>query len=152
LGGLPQGNLRKKLLSFLQDFPCIVKLTPRVYRIAGIFVTGEDHTSYQIDNVTYNDAARFSRDALLISNRPGEYTNAQKFFGLTNDTAAGLNVSLWLVPVTNTTAFGAPIGMTSDDNSDDFLRRSIAQAQVQLDTVAISSDGSDVSATRNWTT
>lgn len=93
--------------------------------VTGLFVDGADHTSYDIGGVTYQDAMRFSRDNLFISNRPGEFTDAQKFFKLTNDSAAGLNVSLWVVPVTNTTSGnGAPVGMTggSSSNSRAFLQ------------------------------
>ncbi|GCB23283.1 hypothetical protein AAWM_06168 [Aspergillus awamori] len=124
----------------------------RAQEVAGLFVGGADHTSYNIDGVVYEDAMRFSRDNLFISNRPGEFTDAQKFFKFTNDSAAGLNVSLWLVPVTNTSEHGAPVGMTSDGNSRSFLARAIAQAQAQLANVTISSDGSNVPSTREWVT
>ncbi|KAL3252990.1 hypothetical protein ABHI18_009790 [Aspergillus niger] len=124
----------------------------RAQEVAGLFVGGADHTSYNIDGVVYEDAMRFSRDNLFISNRPGEFTDAQKFFKFTNDSAAGLNVSLWLVPVTNTSEYGAPVGMTSDGNSRSFLARAIAQAQAQLANVTISSDGSNVPSTREWVT
>lgn len=124
----------------------------RAQEVVGLFVDGADHTYYDVGGVLYDDALRFSRDNLLISNRPGEFTDAQKFFKFTNDSAAGLNVSLWLVPVTNTTEHGAPIGMTSgdSDNSRAFLARAVAQAQVQLANVTISSDGSDVTSTQEW--
>lgn len=124
----------------------------RAQEVAGLFVGGADHTSYNIDGVVYEDAMRFSRDNLFISNRPGEFTDAQKFFKFTNDSAAGLNVSLWLVPVTNTSEYGAPVGMTSDGNSRSFLARAIAQAQAQLANVTISSNGSNVPSTREWVT
>lgn len=124
----------------------------RAQEVAGLFVDGADHESYDIDGVVYEDAMRFSRDNLFISNRPGEFTDAQKFFKLTNDSAAGLNVSLWLVPVTNTTEHGAPIGMTSGSDSRAFLASGIAQAQAQLDGVAISPDGSDVPSSQEWVT
>lgn len=124
----------------------------RAQEVVGLFVDGADHAYYDIDGVQYEDAMRFSRDNLFISNRPGEFTDAQKYFGLTNDSAAGLNVSLWLVPVTNETETGAPIGMTSDMNSRAFLTRSVAQAQAQLDGVVVSADGSDVASTQEWVT
>ncbi|THV53171.1 hypothetical protein BGAL_0057g00110 [Botrytis galanthina] len=124
----------------------------RAQEILGIFIDGADHTDYDIGGVVYEDAMRFSRDNLPISNRPGEFTDAQKFFGLTNDTAAGLNVSLWLVPVTNASDFGGPVGMTSAGNSGAFLTRAIAQAQAQLTNATISVDGSDVSSTKQWVT
>lgn len=124
----------------------------RAQEVAGLFVDGADHESYDIDGVVYEDAMRFSRDNLFISNRPGEFTDARKFFKLTNDSAAGLNVSLWLVPVTNTTEHGAPIGMTSGSDSRAFLVSGIAQAQAQLDGVAVSADGSDVPSSQEWVT
>ncbi|KAJ5716753.1 hypothetical protein N7488_002399 [Penicillium malachiteum] len=124
----------------------------RAQPVVGLFIDGADHTSYDIGGVTYDDAMRFSRDNLFISNRPGEFTDAQKFFKLTNDSAAGLNVTLWLVPTTNTTEFGAPVGMTSDGNSRTFLAKAIAQAQAELANVTISTDGSDVSSTQEWVT
>lgn len=122
----------------------------RAQEVVGLFVDGADHTSYDIAGVVYGDAMRFPRDNLFISNRPGEFTDAQKFFKLTNDSAAGLNVSLWLVPVTNTTEYGAPIGMTSDMNSRAFLAKAIAQAKAELDSVTISANGSNVANTQEW--
>lgn len=125
----------------------------RAQQVTGIFVDGADHEDYDLDGVRYQDAMRFSRDNLLIPNRPGEFTNAQKFFGLTNDSAAGLDVSLWLVPVSNASDSGAPIGMTGDGNSADFLARSVAQAQAQLDSVVVSNNnGTEVPSGRNWVT
>ncbi|PSR82147.1 hypothetical protein BD289DRAFT_438131 [Coniella lustricola] len=124
----------------------------RAEPITGIFIDGADHTYYNIDGVVYEDAERFSRDNLLISNRPGEFTDAQKYFQLTNDTAAGLDVTLWLVPVTNTTNTGAPIGMTGDDNSHAFLTKAVATAQALLANVTVSADGSDVPSTQEWVT
>lgn len=121
-------------------------------QVTGIFVDGEDHTFYDIDGVTYEDAMRFSRDNLYISNRPGEFTDAQKFFKFTNHSAAGLDVSLWLVPVTNTSETGAPIGMTSDASSRTFLSEAITQSQRYLDNVTVSVDGSDVSSDHYWVT
>ncbi|KAK6193298.1 hypothetical protein LQW54_012599 [Pestalotiopsis sp. IQ-011] len=114
----------------------------RAQEVVGLFVDGADHAYYDIDGL----------DNLFIPNRPGEFTDAQKYFGLTNDSAAGLSVSLWLVPVTNETESGAPIGMTSDMNSRAFLTRSVAQAQAQLDGVVVSADGSDVASTQEWVT
>lgn len=125
----------------------------RAHEVSGLFVDGADHTSYNIDGVVYEDALRFSRDNLFISNRPGEFTDAQKYFQLTNDSSLGLNVSLWLVPVTNTTETGAPIGMTSGSSSSRaFLELSAAQAQARLDNVTVSTDGSDVPPAVEWVT
>lgn len=122
----------------------------RAQEVVGLFIDGADHTSYDVGGTLYDDAMRFSRDNLFISNRPGEFTDAQKFFKLTNDSAAGLNVSLWLVPTTNTTEYGAPVGMTSDSNSRKFLTKAIAQAQAELNNVTISTDGSNVPSTKEW--
>lgn len=122
----------------------------RAHEVNGLFVDGADHTSYNIDGVVYEDALRFSRDNLFISNRPGEFTDAQKYFHLTNDSALGLNVSLWLVPVTNTTETGAPIGMTSGSSSRSFLERGVVEAQARLDNVTVSADGSDVPSSQEW--
>ncbi|KAJ4289049.1 hypothetical protein N0V90_011391 [Kalmusia sp. IMI 367209] len=124
----------------------------RSREINGIFVDGADHTSYNIDGVVYEDALRFSRDNLPISNRPGEFTNAQEYFKLTNDSAAGLNVSLWVVPVSNTNNSGAPVGLTGGSNSRDFLIKGVSQAQTQLDNVTVSTDGTDVPSTQEWVT
>lgn len=124
----------------------------RAQDIAGLFVDGADHTSYDVSGVVYGDAMRFSRDNLPISNRPGEFTDAQKYFKFTNDSAAGLNVSLWLVPLTNTTEYGGPVGMTSDGNSATFLSRAVTQAQALLANVTVSTDGSDVPSTQEWVT
>ncbi|KAL2275483.1 hypothetical protein FJTKL_01993 [Diaporthe vaccinii] len=122
----------------------------RAHEVNGLFVDGADHTSYNIDGVVYEDALRFSRDNLFISNRPGEFTDAQKYFRLTNDSALGLNVSLWLVPVTNTTEIGAPIGMTSGSSSRSLLERGVVEAQARLDNVTVSADGSDVPSSQEW--
>lgn len=128
----------------------------RAEQIEGIFIDGADHEFYEIDGVTYEDAMRFSRDNLFISNRPGETTSAQKYFGLTNNTAAGLDVSLWLVPVSNianTSEHGAPIGMTTSlDDGRAFLTSAIEQCQAALDNVTVSADGSDVPSTQEWIT
>ncbi|PYH90695.1 hypothetical protein BO71DRAFT_333866 [Aspergillus ellipticus CBS 707.79] len=124
----------------------------RAQEVVGLFVNGADHTNYDIGGVLYDDAMRFSRDNLFISNRPGEFTDAQKFFKFTNDSAAGLNVTLWLVPVTNTTEHGAPVGMTSDGNSRTFLAKAVAQAQAQLASVTVSSNGANVPSTQEWAT
>jgi hypothetical protein len=124
----------------------------RAQEVVGLFIDGTDHTSYNVGGVLYDDALRFSRDNLFISNRPGEFADAQKFFKFTNDSAAGVNISLWLVPVTNTTEHGAPIGMTSDGNSRAFVARAIAQAQAELANVNISTNGSDTPPTQKWVT
>ena len=122
------------------------------HEVVGLFVDGADHTSYDVGGVVYEDALRFSRDNLFISNRPGEFTDAQKYFKFTNDTSAGLNVSLWLVPVTNSTNTGGPVGITSHAESRTYLTKAISQAQSQLDNVTVSADGSDISPAKEWVT
>jgi hypothetical protein len=124
----------------------------RAQEVNGIFIDGADHSYYDIDGVQYADAMRFSRDNIFISNRPGEFTDAQKAFGFTNNTAAGLNVSLWVVPVTNTANTGAPISLTAGSNSKTFLGEAAASAQATLDGVVVSADGLDVPSSEEWVT
>lgn len=121
----------------------------RAREVQGLFVDGRDHASYTIDTTAFQDAMRFSRDNLFISNRPGEFVNAQKFFGL-NGNADGLKVSLWLVPTTDLTAAGAPVGMTSGTNSRLFLAQALRQARRWLLDVSPSADGTDVPTERRW--
>gem|GEM_PF-6081859 len=121
----------------------------RAREIRGMFTDGHDHESYIINNIAYQDAMHFSRDNLFISNRPGEFANAQKFFAL-NGNSEDLQVSLWLVPTTDPMAFGAPIGMTSGNNARRFLSKAIAQAQHWLSDISSSVNGRDIPATRRW--
>lgn len=121
----------------------------RARQVYGLLVDGRDHESYIMDNTAYQDAMRFSRDNLLISNRPGEFVNAQKFFGLIGN-ADGLKVSLWLVPTTDLTAAGAPVGMTSGTNSRRFLAQALRQARRWLLDVVPSADGTDVATEQRW--
>lgn len=123
----------------------------RAREVNGIFVDGEDHKSYNIDGKIFQDAMHFSRDNLFISNRPGEYTNAQKYFGLLNN-RDGLKVSLWLVPTTDPQAQGAPISLTSNSSAKNFLKKAIAVAKYKLANTKISSDGKDVPVTEKWVT
>lgn len=121
----------------------------RAREVQGVFVDGSDHQSYTIDRTAYQDAMRFSRDNLFISNRPGEFVNAQKFFGL-NGNAEGLKVSLWLVPTTDPTSSGAPVGMTSGPNARRFLAQALVQARRWLSEVSPSTYGTDVPPTQRW--
>ena len=110
----------------------------------GILVDGEDHGSYNIDGTEYEDAMRFSRDNISISNRCGEFTNAQKYFGFNNN-KEGMKVSLWIVPTDESCeTTGAPIGFTSNENGKEFLNRAIAFAQEKMDGAKVSKDGSDI--------
>lgn len=123
----------------------------RAREVKGLFVDGSDHRSYTIDGTVFGDAMRFSRDNLPISNRPGEYANAMKYFGLENN-PQGLKASLWLVPTTDPNAQGAPVGITSNSRARDFLTKAIATAKQKLASVAVSTDGKDVPASRKWVT
>lgn len=124
----------------------------RAIQVNGIFVDGADHKYYQIGDIQYQDAMRFSRDNIVISNRCGEFANAHKYFGLTNNTE-GLTVSLWFAPTTNyPDAMGAPAGFTTGKNASAFLTRAIAAAKEKLASVAVSTDGSDVAVGTKWTT
>jgi hypothetical protein len=123
----------------------------KAIEINGIFVEGIDHEYYQMDNVKYQDAMRFSRDNLFISNRNGEFANAHKYFGL-NDNKEGLKVSLWLVPTTDyPSVTGAPVGLTSNENAGAFLAKAIAVAKAKLGSVVVSAGGADAIG-KTWTT
>ncbi|BEV14355.1 hypothetical protein HBDW_11430 [Herbaspirillum sp. DW155] len=121
----------------------------RAREVHGVFVDGMDHRRYDIDGTAYADAMRFSRNNLLISNRPGEYANAQKYFGL-NDNHEGLKVSLWLVPTRDLEAHGAPVGITSGASARRLLARAVAIARQKLGDVVVSVDGKDVPSTAKW--
>ncbi|OYU26318.1 MAG: hypothetical protein CFE41_16945 [Burkholderiales bacterium PBB2] len=121
----------------------------RAREVHGVFVGGQDHKTYTIDGHSYADAMRFSRDNLIIANRPGEFVNAQKFFGLNNN-AEGRRVSLWLVPTTDPMSQGAPVAMTSGVEARAFLAQAIAQARGSLATAVPSVDGSDVAPKAAW--
>lgn len=123
----------------------------RAREVNGIFVDGSDHQSYNIDGTAYADAMRFSRDNIFISNRPGEYANAQKYFGL-NNSHEKLKSSLWLVPTTVLKAQGAPIGITSNSSAKAFLEKAISTARKTLASVAVSADGKDIPTTGKWVT
>ncbi len=116
----------------------------RAIPVTGVFTNGADHDSYEIDGVSYEDAMKFSRDNIIVSNRNGEFTNAQKYFGFMNNTD-GLTVTLWIAPTVGETV-GAPVGMTSDGSSDTYLERAIVWAQARLDAVEVSEDGSGLAA------
>lgn len=123
----------------------------RAREVNGIFTDGSDHHSYTIDEKAYGDAMRFSRDNLPISNRPGEYANTQKYFGL-NDNREEFKVSLWLVPTTDSTAQGAPIAITSNRNARAFLDKAITIASTSLAAVTVSTDGKNVTTGNKWVT
>ena len=82
---------------------CLFMYTPdgwiinRAKEIKGNLVDGEDHKYYKIGENKFQDAMRFSRDNIIISNRCGEYLNAHKYFGFLNKNNGEDNcdVSLW---------------------------------------------------------
>ncbi len=116
----------------------------RAREVHGVFIDGQDHKTYNIDGHNYADAIRFSRDNLSIANRPGEFVNEQKFFGLNNN-AQSRKVSLWLVPTTDPTSQGAPVAMTSGVWALAFLAQALASA-------APSADDNDAAPDAPWVT
>ena len=121
----------------------------RAREVHGVFIDGQDHKTYTIDGHSYADAMRFSRDNLIIANRPGEFVNAQKFFGLNNN-AQSRKVSLWLVPTTDPTSQGAPVAMTSGVEARALLGQAIARARESLASAVPSVDGSDLAPKAAW--
>lgn len=121
----------------------------RALEVTGILVDGEDHAFYQIGDVQYEDAMRFSRDNIIVSNRCGEFVNAQKYFGL-NNSGDGLTVSLWFVPTTDPGVMAAPAGFTTNGNAAAFLAQAIDAAREKLSGVVVSADGTDVPAGQDW--
>ncbi|MCD8368795.1 MAG: hypothetical protein LUC94_00420 [Clostridiales bacterium] len=106
----------------------------RATQVNGILVAGADHEYYQMDTVQYEDAMRFSRDNLMISNRCGEYLNAHEYFGFLAN-AGGLKVNLWLVPATDQNRQAAPAGFTSGENAAAFLALAVEMAKEKLNAV-----------------
>ena len=105
----------------------------RAIEVRGTFMGGEDHRSYLVSGVLYPDAMRFSRGAIIISNRNGEFSNAQKYFGL-HQTRKQREVSFWLMKVAGfPNRKGAPIGFTSGENAPYFLREAIEISRQRLE-------------------
>ncbi|MDR1188994.1 MAG: hypothetical protein LBK95_16355 [Bifidobacteriaceae bacterium] len=124
----------------------------RAIEIHGMYMGGEDHRSYQIDDVLYYDAMRFPRGNLLISSRNGEFANGHNYFGFNNNPQM-LKISFWLAPTTDYPATkGAPLGFTTKGNGGAFLTRALAIAREKLNSVAVSTDGKDVPVGTKWTT
>jgi hypothetical protein len=111
----------------------------RATQIKGILGDGVDHEIYEINGDTYLDAMQFSRNQVIISNRPGEMTNAHIRFRF-NGNKDGLEVSLWLVPTTYPEPHGAPIGFTTNENARTFLARAIQIAKKELESVVVPDD------------
>ncbi len=112
-------------------------------KIKGILINGEDHKFYQIGALKFQDAMRFSRDNIIISNRCGEFLNAHKYFGFLNN-KDNLNVSLWFVNSYDENRFAAPAGFTTGQNAKIFLSKAIEFSKKKLNSVVISDDGNDV--------
>jgi hypothetical protein len=121
----------------------------RARQVRGAFMGGADHQNYNIDGTVYQDAMRFSRDAIAISDRPGEYVNAQKFFGFDKD-QQGAKTGLWLVPTTDASKQGAPEALASGPDAPRFLARAVAIAKAHLAAASVSADGSDIPASGKW--
>ena len=119
----------------------------RAKEVKGAFRGGTDHKDYKIGGTLYQDAMRFSRDNIPISNRPGEYANVREYFQKTSDDAI---VSLWLVPTTDPTRQGAPVALTSGGRASAFLTEAIAAANAKLQDTRVSADGSDVPTDEMW--
>ena len=111
--------------------------------IKGILINGEDHKFYQIGALKFQDAMRFSRDNIIISNRCGEFYNVHKYFGFLNN-KDNLNVSLWFINSYDENRFGAPCGFTTGKNAKLFLSKAIEFSKNKLNSVVISDDGNDV--------
>ncbi|MFM2476845.1 hypothetical protein [Celerinatantimonas sp. MCCC 1A17872] len=120
----------------------------RAKQVQGPFLGRADHKNYTIGTVTYQDAMRFSRDNIPVSNRPGEFANAENYFGLDKDTAHKVN--LWLVPTTSAQTQGGPIAITRGMSAKVFLSKAISVAQARLNSVVVSQDGHDVPAQQHW--
>ena len=123
----------------------------RATEVHGFLINGRDHAYYQINETKYQDAMRFARDNLPISNRPGEFLNAQKFFNFPQSHKQA--VSLWLVPTTDAPhTQGAPIGFTTGQNAREFLVQAIKIAQARLNSVRACSTPSELAPETAWVT
>ena len=123
----------------------------RALEVKGILVDGADHEYYQIDDTKYQDAMRFSRNNIIISNRCGELANAHKYFGFM-DNDEELEVSLWFVPTSDDNLWAAPAGFTTGENAKVFLEKATDAAKAKLEAVTVSSDGTDVADGQDWVT
>ena len=109
----------------------------RAREIRGRLTGGRDHEYYQINTTRYEDAMRFSRDNLPISNRCGEYLNTHEYFGFTG---GDKEVSLWFVHTSDPDLQAAPAGFTSGRNAAAFLSEAIAFAEDALRSSVNASD------------
>ena len=99
----------------------------RAREVRGPLADGKDHGWYQIGPTRYQDAMRFSRNNLPISNRCGEYLNTHRYFGLMGE--ASPEVSLWFVPTADPALQAAPAGFTSGENAPVFLSAALKTAK-----------------------
>ena len=124
---------------------CLFMYTPdgwiinRAKEIKGNLVDGEDHKYYKIGENKFQDAMRFSRDNIIISNRCGEYLNAHKYFGFLNKNNGEDNcdVSLWFIQTLDENKFGAPCGFTSGKSAKFFLQKAIELSKKKLSDISL---------------
>ena len=124
---------------------CLFMYTPsgwiiqRAKEVRGKLIDGEDHKYYQIGEKKFQDAMRFSRDNIIISNRCGEYINAHKYFGFLNlnDNNNDNEVSLWFIHSLDEKRFGAPCGFTSGKSAKLFLQKAIEFSKKKLDVICL---------------
>ena len=119
--------------------------------VKGILTKGKDHEYYQIGEQKYQDAMRFSRDNIIISNRCGEYLNSHKYFGFLGN-EQNLEISLWFINNIDKNRYGAPCGFTSGKNAKAFLLKAMEISQKKINSVIISEDGSSVEKGQKYVT
>ncbi len=115
----------------------------RAKEVKGKFINGEDHKFYQIGEKQFQDAMRFSRDNIIISNRCGEYLNTHKYFGLLN-MKDDSEVSLWFIHSTDKNRYGAPCGFTSGRFGRYFLLKAIECCKKKLDSIIVDENGKNL--------
>jgi len=115
----------------------------RAKEVKGKFINGEDHKFYQIGEKQFQDAMRFSRDNIIISNRCGEYLNTHKYFGLLN-MKDDSEVSLWFIHSTDKNRYGAPCGFTSGRFGRYFLLKAIECSKKKLDSIIVDENGKNL--------
>ena len=121
----------------------------RAKEVKGKLVDGADHEFYQIGDKKYGDAMRFSRDNIIISNRCGEYVDAQKYFNLLNMNDDS-EVSLWFINSLDRSRYGAPCGFTSGKFAKLFLQKAIEVSKNKLDSILVDEDGSNIEEGRKY--
>ena len=108
----------------------------RAKEIKGKLIDGGDHKFYQIGDKKFQDAMRFSRDNIIISNRCGEFLNAHKYFGFLN-MRDNSEVSLWFIHSLDVNRYGAPCGFTSGKFGRYFLLKAIEYSKKKLDSIKV---------------